>query len=595
MTEYAPLSRYETGAASARIREQLARLRQHMRGEAIVAEATARLAIRRNIRPAEAAQELARTAQHSGLALVDVARVVEPPQEEAETPPEPPGWLRGVLDTAHVSMAYLTPVRDATARIVDFRVLAANENATTVAGMKGSDVAGRRLLAISPGAAAGLLDACIRVYETGEPFSREPLEYVEVMDSVLWPATMSLRVAKIDDGVLTTWRLLDEEELLVSGWERAQRLAEFGWAEWNLASDHTWWTPQMYEMFGRDRSEGPMALEDLPAAVIPDDVPLVEEQLRSLLEFREAVETEYRVLHRHGVRHLSMFSEPILDTNGVPIKVRCLAQDVTRNRRKERALAVAHQQAHRQRERAEEEHRVTVQLQNTILPVRHGIVHLPGLTAAVRYLPGEDLWRLGGDWFKLRQIPDGRVLVAIGDAMGHGLTAASVMLQTRAGLAGLAYTGAPPSRLATWLNDLVVNSAESVTVTSTAVIGHFDPESRTLCWTNAGHPAPILLRDGRAELVEGRSGIMLGAFDATEYGMSTLQLRPCDTLLLYTDGIVERRGADYGAGLDALLEAIRSCDHGEHEDPEELIDCLLRLLDVETAEDDICLVALRVL
>ncbi|WP_165969753.1 SpoIIE family protein phosphatase [Nonomuraea terrae] len=78
--------------------------------------------------------------------------------------------------------------------------------------------------------------------------------------------------------------------------------------------------------------------------------------------------------------------------------------------------------------------------------MRRGIVHLPGVTAAVRYLPGEDLWRLGGDWFKVGQIPDGRVLVAIGDAMGHGLTAASVMLQTRAGLAGLAYTGAPPSR-----------------------------------------------------------------------------------------------------------------------------------------------------
>ncbi|TDD48257.1 hypothetical protein E1286_15905 [Nonomuraea terrae] len=330
MTEYAPLSRYESGAASARIREQLARLRQHMRGEAIVAEATARLAIRLNIRPGEAAQELARTAQHSGLDLVDVARGVEPPQEKTEKPPEPPGWLQGVLDTGHASVAYLTPVRDATARIVDFRILAANESATTVAGMKGPDVAGRRLLSISPGSAAGLLDACVRVYETGEPFFREPLEYVEVMDSVLWPATLSVRVAKIGDGILATWRLLDEEELLVSGWERAQRLAEFGWAEWNLASDHTLWTPQMYEMFGRDRSEGPMALEDLPTAVIPDDVPVVEEQLRSLLEFREAVETEYRVLHRHGVRHLSMFSEPILDANGVPVKVRCLAKDVTR-------------------------------------------------------------------------------------------------------------------------------------------------------------------------------------------------------------------------------------------------------------------------
>ncbi|WP_157549082.1 SpoIIE family protein phosphatase [Nonomuraea candida] len=593
MSKYPPLRRYETGAASARVRDQLHRLRHQLRSEAILDEATARLATGMNIRPAEAAEQLERMARHSGLDLLEIAKGIERPAEEPGECPEAPLWVHSMLEAIQASAFYLSPIRDATERVVDFLILAANRHAMTPAGRTAADLTGRRLMAASPGvASSGLLDDYITVYETGEPIHHEALEFVEVMDYVLWPATLSVRMARVEDGLLVTWRALDDEELLVSGWERAQRLAEVGWGEWNLATDRTLWTPQMYEMFGCGRDEEPMPLEELPRAVVPDDLPIIEDQMRTLLEYREAVETEFRVQHRHGVRHLSVFSEPILDTDGVPVKVRCLVQDVTRNRRRERALAVAHEQAHRQRRRAEEEHQVTVQLQNTILPIRRGLIHLPGLTVGVRYLPGEELIRLGGDWFKARLIPDGRVLLAIGDAMGHGLTAASIMLQMRSGLAGLAYTQAPAGQLATWLNDLIVHSNEGVTVTGTAIIGHFDPEDCTFRWTNAGHPAPLLIRDGRAAIVDGVEGMMLGAFDATEYGLCTTQLQSGDVLVFYTDGIVERRGRDLETGMEALVQAAHSCTA---DDPEKLIDCLLKRLGGDTAEDDICVLAVRVL
>ncbi|MFC5830088.1 PP2C family protein-serine/threonine phosphatase [Nonomuraea insulae] len=593
MSKYPPFSRYETGAASARVRDQLVRLRHHMRSQAILDEATARLATELNIRPGEAAEQLARMAQHSGLDLVEVAKGIERPPEEAGGAPDAPAWVLGMLEAVHASAIYLTPVKDATGRVVDFLILAANRHAKTVAGRTANELRGRRLMAASPGvASSGLLDDYIAVYEGGEPVHREALEFVEVLDYLLWPATLSVRAARVEDGVLVSWRPLDDEELLVSGWGRAQRLAELGWGEWNLATERTLWTPQMFEMFGRDRDDGPMSLEDLPGAVVPEDLPVVEDQIRTLLEHREAVESEFRIQHRHGVRHLSVYSEPILDTEGVPVKVRCLVQDVTRNRRRERALAVAHEQALSHRRRAEDEHRLAVQLQNTILPIRRGLIHLPGLTIGVRYLPGEELVRLGGDWFKARLIPDGRVLLAIGDAMGHGLTAASVMLQTRSGLAGLAYTGAPASRLTTWLNDLVVHSNEGVTVTGTAIIGHFDPGERTFRWTNAGHPAPMLIRNGHAKLVEGAQGMMLGAFDATEYRMTTTRLEPGDILVLYTDGIVERRGQDLESGMEALIQAGRCCTS---DNPEDVITCLLKRLGGESAEDDVCVIAVRVL
>lgn len=592
-SKFPPFGRYETGATSARVRELLLRLRLHMRDEAILDEATARLATKLNIRPGEAAEQLARMAQQSGLGLVEVARGVERPPDEPRTPLDVPVWVPGMLEAVHASALYLTPVRDPTGRVVDFLILATDRHAETLAGSTAADMAGRRLMSVSPGvASSGLLDDYIDVYESGEPIHREPLEFVEVLDYLRWPATLSVRAAKVGDGLLVSWRPLDAAELLVAGWERAQRLAELGWGEWNLDTERTLWTPQMFEMFGRDREEGPLPLEDLPSVVVPEDLPIVEDQMRSLLEHREAVETEYRIQHRHGVRHLSVFSEPQLDTDGVPVKVRFLAQDVTRNRRRERTLAVAYEQAHLQRERAEEEHRVAVQLQNTILPVRRGLVHLPGMTVGVRYLPGEELVRLGGDWFKARLIPDGRVLLAIGDAMGHGLTAAGIMLQMRSGLAGLAYTQAPASQLATWLNDLIVHSNEGVTVTGTAVIGHFDPEDRTFRWTNAGHPAPLLVRDGQVELMECPQGMMLGAFDATEYRMTTTQLQPGDVVLLYTDGVIERRGQDLDIGLNALIQAARFC---VGEDPEEMIACVLRRLVGKAAEDDVCMIAARVL
>ncbi|MEV0346750.1 SpoIIE family protein phosphatase [Nonomuraea sp. NPDC050680] len=594
MSNYPPFGgRYDCGAAAAGIRELLTRLRRRMRNEAIVDEATARLAIRLNIRPAEAADELSRMAHDSGIPLVEVAMGVDRPPDKPVEPPKLPGWVTGVLESVHIPACFLTPVRDATGRVVDFLIAAANQQAGEPAGRTPEELRGHRLIETSPGAASsGLFDDLLNVLETGVTLHRGPLEFAEARDHMLWPATMTVRAVRMDNGLLVTWRALDDEEVLVAGWERAQRLAELGWGEWNLATERTLWTPQMYEMFGREHGEGPLPLEELPLVVVPEDLSIVDDQLRTLLEHSEAVETEFRIQHRHGLRHLSVVSEPVLDTDGLPVKVRFLVQDVTKNRRRERALAVAHAQASRQRERAEEEHRVTVQLQNTILPVRRGLMQLPGLSIGVRYLPGEELSRLGGDWFKARPIPDGRVLLAIGDAMGHGLAAASLMLQMRSALAGLAYTHAPANQLTTWLNDLLVHSNEGVTVTGTAIIGHFDPMDRTLTWTNAGHPPPILVRNGHAELLEGVPGTMLGAFEAAQYGLATTQLEADDTLVLYTDGVIERRSQDLDAGIAALAQAGSQCVGDE---PEKMIDCVLSHLGGRATDDDVCIVAARVL
>ena len=237
-------------------------------------------------------------------------------------------------------------------------------------------------------------------------------------------------------------------------------------------------------------------------------------------------------------------------------------------------------------ELAQERH-VVLELQRAILPLHDQPFGLPGLRAAVRYLPASAASRVGGDWYITAEMPDGQVLVAIGDVAGHGLAAAAGMARLRGALAGLAITGAPPARLVGWLNDLVrhVGPEHSASV----IAGYFDPASRVLTWAQAGHPPPILIRGAWARPLEPPDGILLGAGTA-EYGTATLALARGDVLLLYSDGLIERRYWSLDDGLAALTAAARSSTG-----PEGAITAAVRALGSTDAEDDTCLVALQVL
>src|SRR6266567_7014036 len=119
-----------------------------------------------------------------------------------------------------------------------------------------------------------------------------------------------------------------------------------------------------------------------------------------------------------------------------------------------RFLGVRATEASLAAELAQERH-ITLELQRAILPLHDTPFDLPGLRTVVRYLPASRASRVGGDWYITAEMPDGNVLLAIGDVGGHGLEAAAGMARLRGALAGLAITGAPPDRLVGWLNDLV--------------------------------------------------------------------------------------------------------------------------------------------
>ncbi len=230
---------------------------------------------------------------------------------------------------------------------------------------------------------------------------------------------------------------------------------------------------------------------------------------------------------------------------------------------------------------------VTLELQRAILPLHDEPFDLPGLRAMVRYLPASSATRVGGDWYITAELPDGRVLLAIGDVAGHGLAAAAGMARLRGALAGLSITGAPPQQLVGWLNDLVRHVDDEHT--ASVVAGYFDPASRMLTWAQAGHPPPVLIRGPWARPLPQPDGILLGA-GCRGYAAATVQLEPGDLLLLYSDGLVERRDRAVDEGLEILLDAVR-----QSTDPDLVIGTALAALGSTHAEDDTCLVALQVL
>lgn len=214
---------------------------------------------------------------------------------------------------------------------------------------------------------------------------------------------------------------------------------------------------------------------------------------------------------------------------------------------------------------------------------------LPGLSLEVAYRPGTVANDVGGDWYDAFALPGGPLALVVGDVVGHDLQAAIAMGQLKAAVRALAPLG-DPGQLMQRLDGFVELLAGAQMATLAYV--EVDAERRRLRYSCAGHPPPLLLAaDGTPRwLWEGRSP-PLGAGGARP-GLAEAAIDPGETILLYTDGLVERRGESIEVGLARLLEAVAS---GHREPLAALRERLLgALLDRSPQEDDVCLVLCRV-
>ncbi|GAA1825613.1 PP2C family protein-serine/threonine phosphatase [Actinomadura chokoriensis] len=496
---------------------------------------------------------------------------------------------RAVLDGTLDSCAHLVPVRGADGTVADFLYAELNAATRDMFGRGGAELTGLRLLRTDPGAVlSGLFDEYVEVLETGRPAERPSIMYSTAQRGLSRSSRMSVRCVRVPTGVCVTWRYHAAEDRVARRLERVERLALIGFGEWDLATGESDWTPQMRANYGLAPDEVPPMPHDLPKAVADDDLPLVEEAVQTMFSRREPVEAEHRVIGQDGTpRHLWLFAEPVLGDSGLPISINVVSQDITRRRGVERALAETRRQMLKQQARTAQERKVAVTLRRAILPDEDEVEQLPGLGMAVRSLAAESTARIGGDWFATRALPDGRGLFAIGDAAGHGLPAAAAMARTRNGLLGLACTGEPAGRLVGWLNELV--GTMDPPATGTAIVAHYDPSRRALEWTCAGHPPPILVREGRAAPLEVVRDPMLGAMP-WHYTTITTGLRPGDLLFLYTDGLVERRDAD----LDERIGRLTAILQDSSMRPDLALDEVMTRMEFDRAADDTTLFALHI-
>ncbi|MFE6175519.1 PP2C family protein-serine/threonine phosphatase [Streptomyces sp. NPDC056464] len=375
---------------------------------------------------------------------------------------------------------------------------------------------------------------------------------------------------------------------------RGSLLSRVGSAEWNLLTDEASWSGELYQILGRDPAAAPLTLDELPSLVLDEDRPKLTSMVTDCLVDAKPIDGEFRVVRPDGeARTVHMMGEPVLDSDGSTASMWAVLRDVSELRRCRSAVSETRDSLQRHRHQAQTEHRIAVELQEAVLPPWRGSLRLPHqgpetLDLAAHQLSSPPGALIGGDWYDALELADGQTLLSVGDLTGHGVAVASGMATLLGAVRGMAMAGTQPGQLMSWLNQLLDATVQPAL--GSAVCCRYRPDTRTLTWAQAGHPAPLLFRDGTGRRLNAPDGVLLGATSGAVYAQAEETLEVGDLLVLHTDGLVPGRGAtdsmqvlsDLGPRLDGAGTAQ---------------DCLRLIVDEfgdREREDDACVLVARV-
>ncbi|MFJ9833014.1 PP2C family protein-serine/threonine phosphatase [Streptomyces sp. NPDC101169] len=340
-----------------------------------------------------------------------------------------------------------------------------------------------------------------------------------------------------------------------AGPSRGSLLSRVGSAEWNFLTDEASWSGELYEILGRDPAAPALTLDELPSLVLDEDRPKLTAMVTDCLVDARPIDGEFRVVRPDGsARTVHMMGEPVLGPDGGTTSMWAVLRDVSELRRHRRTVRDSHDSLQHHRRRAQTEHRLVAELQEAVLPPWRGSLRLPHqgprtLDLAAHYLPATAGPRIGGDWYDALELADGATLLSVGDLTGHGVAVTSGMAMLLGAVRGMAMAGTRPGELLTMLNQLLDATVQPAL--GSAVCCHYRPEDRTLVWAQAGHPAPLMYRDGTGRALNAPAGVLLGATTGADYGQAEVTLEPGDLVLLHTDGLVP--GHDSTSAVDRLL------------------------------------------
>jgi serine phosphatase RsbU (regulator of sigma subunit) len=400
---------------------------------------------------------------------------------------------------------------------------------------------------------------------------------------------LTVSVHPVGPGLLSGWIRHDQESRLAERIAQTERLGNLGWGEWDLITGEVSWSDELYRIYERDPTLGPMPREESEALVLPEDEP-VRRLAAAAFGRGDTVDITYRIRLDDRIKHLRAVVDAVRDTAGRPLKIYGIIQDVTAGEVSRARLTEVEERLREQQRSLDAEHRLAAQLQNIVLPIPREPIALPGLEVAVRYLPAEQASRVGGDWYHAAPGRDGTVLIAVGDVAGHGIRAATTMARLRHGLSALAMTTSThPADLLAHLNELLYTNEIGV-ITATAVLLRYDPGTGMLDWAQAGHPAPLLTRDGVTRELGRPSGPLLGALRSAGYGSESTRMLAGDLLIVYTDGLIEDRSHSLAEGLAPVVDTLdRLCADGATPSVTDVLAQLRRA----NPDDDTCVLAAR--
>lgn len=237
--------------------------------------------------------------------------------------------------------------------------------------------------------------------------------------------------------------------------------------------------------------------------------------------------------------------------------------------------------------------RIAETLQRSLLTAPPVSEHL---RFAVGYQPAQEVAQVGGDWYDAFHVANGLTSLVIGDVAGHDQDSAAAMAQVRNILRGVAQTVAEPPAIVLAALDRAMDEL-GLDVLATVVLAQISPPEgphglRTMQWCNAGHPPPLVVRaDGHVELLGGQPDLLVGLQPHSERADHLVRVARGDTVLLYTDGLVETRRGDLDVDLADLVR--RAAAHRPADGPQALLDLVIER---DTApDDDVAVLAVQAL
>jgi PAS domain S-box-containing protein len=366
-----------------------------------------------------------------------------------------------------------------------------------------------------------------------------------------------------------TFELSEANEQLAE----AHEVAKLGSWEWNIAQGVVRWSDELYRIHGYRPQSFPITLDRATELVVEADRARIEQNLERAFASgaRDVPDIEYEITRPDGeTRRFLGKGRLTLDGDGAPVRMVGTVQDVTDLRELER------------------DHRIAESLQRALAPLELPVIH--GLELAARYLPAGESSAAGGDWYDVVSLPDGSVGIVMGDAAGHGLDATNVMGQVRTCIRAYALEGLEPAVVVDKAHRFLrqLHRGEQMVTLLYIVL---DLDSLEMQVVNAGHPAPIVRSaDGDTRYLGTHTGLPLGIdLDAHRRG-TTIVLEPGATILLYTDGLVDRRDTPIEEAFDRLLDVVEGAA-GDH--LEALCDIVIGSLEGYASLDDVAVLGLR--